>query len=57
MSNAAIPSILDPNWKYTPSSSTDIRQTYKKHGFKSPTKTKKGNANVNHRQQSTQGKD
>lgn len=55
--NNPLPSILNPEWKYTPADSTDIRQTYKKYGYKSPTKTKKGNANVNHRQQSAQGKD
>lgn len=30
-------SVLDPKWKYTPSGSTDIRSTLKKHGFKPTT--------------------
>lgn len=30
-------SLLNPRWKYTPSTATDIRETLRKHGFKATT--------------------
>lgn len=29
-----IPSVMNPDWKYTTSKETDIRKTFAKHGFK-----------------------
>jgi len=35
------PSILNPQFKYVPHDKTDIRETFKKHGFKPTTKTER----------------
>ena len=33
--------LLDPRFKYTPSMSTDITKTWKRHGFKATTETER----------------